>query len=97
MIKDIVAEALPRIPLNGNQETTHKPTYQLEIVLETKDIEELPECNFLINIRLIQKYHQKGPSIIDKYKTVTYHKGSFHGGSNVDLSLITWKGKIVIL
>ena len=37
------------------------------------------------------------PIIRDKFKDGTYHKGSFCGGSNIDLSLITCKDKIVIM
>ena len=36
------------------------------------------------------------PSIIAKYKDGTYHKGSFRGGSNIDLRLIMCKDKIII-
>ena len=31
-----------------------------------------------------------------KYKDDTYHTGSFHGGSNIDLKRITFEDKIVI-
>ena len=31
-----------------------------------------------------------------KYNNVTYHKGSFCGGSNIDLNLITCDNKIFI-
>ena len=60
------------------------------------DIEELPEGTFPINIKLIAKHQQQEPSIRDKQRDVTYHKSYFCGGSNIDLSLITCKGKIVI-
>ena len=38
------------------------------------------------------------PTIKDKYKDGTYHGhgGSFSGGSNIDIKLITCKDKIVI-
>ena len=32
--KNIVADALSRLPLNGNQDNTQNPTYQKEIVSE---------------------------------------------------------------
>ena len=63
---------------------------------EINDIEEIPEGNFTINLKLTPKHQRAEPSIIDKYKDGTYHKGSFCGGSNIDLNLITCKGKIVI-
>ena len=94
--KNIVSEALPIMPLNGNQETTQKYTSQKEIMSEINDIEELPEGIFPINLKFIQKYHWTEPSIIAKYKYGTYNKDSFHGGSNIDLKLITRKCKIVI-
>ena len=52
----IVSERLSRIPLNGNQETTQKSTYQQEIVSEINDIKEIPEGTFPINLKLIQKH-----------------------------------------
>ena len=92
-----VADGLSGIPLNGNQENKYKSTYQQEIVWEINDTKELPEGNLPINLKLIQKYQRLEPRIIDKYKTGTYHKGSFRGCSNIDISLITCKDKIVIL
>ena len=50
------ADKLSILTLNGNQETTHKSTYQQEIVLEINDIKELPEGNFPINLKSIQKH-----------------------------------------
>ena len=37
--KNIVADPLSRLPLNGNQETTKKSTYKKEIVSEINYIE----------------------------------------------------------
>ena len=54
--KNIVADKLSGITLNDNEYTTHKSTYQKEIVTETNDIEEIPEGTFPINLKLIQKY-----------------------------------------
>ena len=51
----MVADRLSRIPLNGNNETEKKSTYQQEIVSEYNDIEEIPEGNFPINLKLFQK------------------------------------------
>ena len=47
--KNVVSDTLSIIPLNGNQETTHNPTYQKEILSEINDIEKLPEGNFPLN------------------------------------------------
>ena len=47
--KNIVADAISRFPLNGNQETTQKSTYQREIVSEINDTKEILEGNFPIN------------------------------------------------
>ena len=47
--KNILADALSILPLNGNQETTHKSTYQQEILSKINEIEEIPEDNFLMN------------------------------------------------
>ena len=91
-----MTDGLSRIPLNRNQETTQKSTYQQEIVSETNGNEELPEGTFPINLTLIQKHQQEEPRIIAKYKTGKYHKGSFREGSNIDLNLITYNNNIVI-
>ena len=64
---------------------------------EINDIEELPEDTFLINLKLIQKYQRLEPSMIAKYKNGTYHKGCFHGGSNIYINLTTCEVNIVIL
>ena len=93
---NIVADRLSRTPLNGNEENTQKSTYQQEILSKINDTEEMPEGNFLINLKLIQKYQRLEPSTRAKYKYGTYHKGSFRGGSNSDLNLIMYKDRIVI-
>ena len=64
---------------------------------EINDIEELPEGTFPINIKLIVKHQRQEPSMSAKYKNGKYHKGYLHEGSNIDISLITRKDKIVIL
>ena len=63
---------------------------------EINDIEEIPEGNFPINLKLVQKYQQVEPIITAKYNEGTYHKGSFCGGNNTDIKLIKCKDKIVI-
>ena len=60
------------------------------------DTEVLPEVNFPINLILIKWHQRTGPSLTAKYKYGTYHKGSFRGGSNKHLSLITCEDKIFI-
>ena len=42
----MVAGALSILPLNGNQETTQKSTYQKQIMSEINDIKELTEVTF---------------------------------------------------
>ena len=79
--KKIAADRISRIPLNGNEDNTQKSTYQQEIVSEINDTEELPEVNFPINRKLIQKYQRAEPRITAKYKNSTYHKGCFLGGT----------------
>ena len=63
---------------------------------EINDIKELPEGAFPINLKLIQKYQWYEPRIIARYKNGTYNKGSFRGGSNIDINLKTCEDKIVI-
>ena len=86
----MVAYALSRLPLNGHEDTTQKSTYQIQIVSEINDTEELSEGTFPINLILIQKYQWAEPIITAKYKNGTCHKGSFCGDSNIDLNLITY-------
>ena len=45
---------------------------------------------------MIQRYQRAEPSLMDKYKYGTYHKGSFCGGRNNNLNLITCEDEIVI-
>ena len=56
---------------------------------EINDIEEIPESNVSNNLKLIQRYQQSEPILVAKYKNGTHHKGSFRGGINKKLSLIT--------
>ena len=52
---------------------------------EINDTNEISEATFPINLKLIKKWEE--PSITDKYKDGTYHKGYFCAGSNIDLKL----------
>ena len=54
--KNIVADALSRFPINGNQDTTHESTYTTENMSELYDIEELPEGKFLLLFNIIDRY-----------------------------------------
>ena len=63
---------------------------------EINDTKELSEGTFPINLKVIQRYQRVAPSLIDKNKYGTYHKGYFCGGSNNYLNLITCEDKIVI-
>ena len=62
--KNILADALSRFTLNMNHKTTHKYTYQKEIVSEINDIEELPEGTFTINYKVTSQYQQTKPSLM---------------------------------
>ena len=63
---NIVADALSIFHLNQNKETTQKSTYKKEIVSEINDTEEIPEGNFHINLKLIDKYQWTEPSLMAK-------------------------------
>ena len=94
--KNIVADALSRMPSNGNEDITENSIYQKEIVSEINDIEEIPEGTFPMSLKLIAKYQRSEPSLMSKYEDGKYHKGYFCGGSNSDPSLRRCKDKIVI-
>ena len=49
MVRKILADALSRLTLNGNQETTRRKTYQQENVSEINYTKELPEVTFPIS------------------------------------------------
>ena len=95
--KNIVAEALSILTINSNQETTQESTHRKEIVSEIIDNKELPEGDFTINFKIINQYQQKNPRLKTKYEMVMYQRYSFRGGININLNLITWFDKIVIL
>ena len=92
-----MADTLSRLTLNGNQDTTHNSTYQQEIVSEINDTEEIPEGTYPIDLKLIQQHQQAEPILTDRYKNGKHHKGSFCGGTNVYIILITCKYKIIII
>ena len=64
--------------------------------IEINDTEELPEGNFPVNLKLINQYQWKYPSLMAKYNMGTYNKGFLCGGSNMDLILIICVSKVVI-
>ena len=70
--KYIVANAISRFSLNGNQETTQDSTHKKGIVSEINHIKEVPECICTINLKWINKYQRKYPSLLAKYKYDTY-------------------------
>ena len=63
---------------------------------EISDVKEIPEGDFPINLRLIQRHQWAEPSLTAKNKGGKYQKGYFREGSNKNLSLITHEDKIVI-
>ena len=63
---------------------------------EINDIKEITEGNFPVNLKLISKYQQLEPILMDKYEDCTYHKGSFRRVSISDLKLITCEDRIII-
>ena len=69
----------------------------MQIVSEINDIEDLTESNLPINLNHIDQYERKNPSLLAKYEMGTYQKGSFCGGSNIKLILITCKDKLVLM
>ena len=64
---------------------------------EINDTKEVPEGIFTINLILIGQYQQKYPRLKAKYTTGMYQRGSFCGGSNIYLNLITCKDNIFIM
>ena len=92
-----MANAFSRLNNNRNQYTTQESTYKKLIVSEMNDIKELPEDNFPINLKSIDQYQQKEPTLMDKYQKYIYKTCYFCGGSNMDLNFITCADKIVIL
>ena len=64
-----VTDAISRFPISWNQDTTQEFTYNKEKLSEINEIKELPEGIFPINLKLIDQYQRKYPSLMDKYKT----------------------------
>ena len=60
--KNIVADASSRLPLNESQNNTQNSTHKKYIVPEINDIEEIPEGNFPIHLKLIKNIHGKNPA-----------------------------------
>ena len=63
---------------------------------EINDIEQIPKGDFTIILKLIARYQRTEPGLMAKYKYGMYHIGSFRGGSNKNINLITCEDKIVI-
>ena len=63
---------------------------------EINDNEELPDGIFPINLKCIDQYQRKDPSLLDKYDMGTYHKGYFREGNNIYLKFKTCEDNIVI-
>ena len=57
--KSIVADALSQLPNNGNQDTTHEPTYTTETMSELYNIKELPYVTFPIYFKIIYHYQKE--------------------------------------
>ena len=57
---------------------------------------ELPEGIFSIELKLIDQYQRKYPILKDNYKMGTYNKGSFNGGSNINLNYISCEDNLFI-
>ena len=63
---------------------------------EINIIKELPEDIFPINLKTINQYQQKYPSLKAKYEMGAHQQYSFRGGSNIHINLIMCKDKVVI-
>ena len=72
-----MADALSRFTIDGNQGTTQDSTTTKEIMSEINDIEEIPEDSFPINLKLIDRYQWKDPSLMAKCNKFIYKTGSF--------------------
>ena len=82
--------------MNRNQETTEESNYKKKLLSEINNTKELFEGFFPINLKTIDQYQHKHPSLLDKYEIVMYQKGSFRGLSNIQLKIITFSYKVVI-
>ena len=93
--KNILADALSRLPNNENQETTHESTYTMETISELYDIDELLESMFSLSFNIIDGYQREDPFLSEKLNSAEYQKGYFRGDRNT-IRLVTYKNKIVI-
>ena len=62
-------DALSQLTINGNQETTQESDYIIKIISEINDIYELTEDIFFINLKRIDQYQRKEPSLMEIYTT----------------------------
>ena len=63
---------------------------------EINVIKNLTEGIYAINLKLVDQYQRKDPSLMYKYNKVVYKISYFNGGINIYLNLITCKTKTVI-
>ena len=63
---------------------------------EINDIKRISEVTFRITLKFVQRYQQSYPTLMDKYNNDMYHKASFCGGINDNLSLIACMDKTAI-
>ena len=90
--KNIVSDALSRLAINGNQDTTHESMYTMETMSELYNTKELSEGKFPLPFNLIYFYHQEDPFLMEKTKCKKQQKGSFCRGRNT-IELVTYKNK----
>ena len=64
---------------------------------ETNDKRELTEGIFPNNVKIANQYQWRDPRLKSEYEIGTYQTGSFCGGSNKNLTLITCEDKIIIM
>ena len=64
--KNIIADAMPRIPSNGKPNSTHKSNYITETLLEIYDVKELTNGTFPLKFTTINHYQQEDPGIKSK-------------------------------
>ena len=93
--KSIVADALSRLPNNGNQKTTYESTYTTETMSGLYDIYEVPEGMFLLSFNIIDLYQREYPFLSEKLNSAEYQEGYFRGGRNT-VKNVTYKNKIFI-
>ena len=65
--KNIATDALSWWPNNGKQETTHESTYTKETMSELYDINEIPYGTFPLSFKLIYRYNQEAPLLLEKW------------------------------